>query len=193
VVLLEPEQEPQPPQHDQFMFNGWRDNLPSGEEYSSDESALESEDDPVDQCPEPDNPIEEIDVPLPRHDLIRPITPEDPAEQPPRAMAQIVEDREFRPAPNEHEEFECKRYFPHERNDELFESGDPDTSRSTLSKRAKGCESSWKKTCSSSCTRRWLRRSKLSSRKRFSPTSFCQNSTGSKNATAPRARKMYRE
>jgi hypothetical protein len=125
---LEPEQEAAPQdQRDRAVYDEWRDNLVDvEEEISSDESVLttdESEGENVDECPEPENPVEEVDVPLPREGQIRPISPDDPAERPPRVIAQIVEDREFRPMPEEEEMFECKRFFPHQRYDQIFDSG----------------------------------------------------------------------
>ncbi|CBY13926.1 unnamed protein product [Oikopleura dioica] len=114
-----------------FVFDEWRDNLPHRHNPRRGHPDADNED----ECPDG----EVVELPLPN----RPVTPEEIAEirgfdagarqqaleeiEPPRrVIAQIVEDPEFRPVPNDLAAFECKRFFPHERYDELFESGDAD-------------------------------------------------------------------
>ncbi len=115
-----------------FVFDEWRENLPEQRQNVQ----VRPDPDNEDECPEPEG---ELEIPLPN----RPVTPEEIAEirgfdggeiqpapepvQPQRrVIAQIVEDPEFRPVPDDQQAFECSRFFPHERYDELFESGDAD-------------------------------------------------------------------
>ncbi|CBY13105.1 unnamed protein product [Oikopleura dioica] len=118
------------PRKEPFVFDEWRKHLRAQQVVraeADDDSVpeLETEDENVDECPEVENPDDRgADVPLPRQ--IRPITPEGEDERELPVVAQILEDPEFRPLPDGENEFECRRFFPHERYDELFDSGDAD-------------------------------------------------------------------
>jgi hypothetical protein len=121
-----------------FVFDDWRANLP---DRAQNPRPASPDDVNEDECPEPEA---NAGLELPGRIQIRPLTPEEvqakqgfaqagapaPAQpeepRPRRIVAQIVEDAEYRPEPDEQEAFECRHYFPHRRYDELFESGEAD-------------------------------------------------------------------
>ena len=128
----------QPAPQNAFVFDDWRANLPDRAQRQRPASPDGVNED---ECPEPEA---DADPELPDRIQVRPLTPEEvqarqgfaqagaPAPPQPeeplprRIVAQIVEDDEYRPEPNEQEAFECKHYFPHRRYDTLFDSGDAD-------------------------------------------------------------------